>query len=129
MVLNARDIDTNQATPVFCQDSILLTKRHKLSNEPQSVAFTANSSSTLKIDCRQYKAITLYGTSTTNNIINIEFSHDNITFFKTSNKLSMLSVAGLHTFSVVLDHLPNYIRFYNDNGVPITLNLSYVLYN
>jgi hypothetical protein len=129
MVLNARDITTNDPVPVFSKDQILLTKNLKTSVLSQSVAMSANAASTVKIDCREYKTITLYGTSTTNNLINVSYSHNNTNFFRTNNKLNMIDIGGFNTFHLTLDHIPNYIRFYNNNGSPITLTLEYVLYN
>jgi len=129
MVLNALDISTAQPVPCISSNEILLIKKLKTSVVSQSVAMNANAASAVIIDCRQNKTINLYGTSTTNNLVNVSYSHDNIVFFKTNNKLSMIDIGGFNTFHLTLENIPNYIRFYNNNGSPITLTLEYVLYN
>ena len=39
-----------------------------------------------------------------------------------------ISVNGVNTFSLELTNIPNYIKFYNDNGISDTINLYYVLF-
>tara|TARA_R110000824_G_scaffold266033_1_gene454964 strand:+ start:560 stop:949 length:390 start_codon:yes stop_codon:yes gene_type:complete len=129
MVLNALDITTAQPVPCISKDEILLTKNLKSSVAFQTVALSANSISTVSIDCRQFKTITLYGVSTANNLVNISYSDDNITFFNTNKKLNIFTINSVDTFELTIDHIPNYIKFFNDNGSSITLTLEYVLYN
>tara|TARA_R110000751_G_scaffold257127_1_gene356564 strand:+ start:249 stop:653 length:405 start_codon:yes stop_codon:yes gene_type:complete len=134
MVLYGTDSTTGEPTLIFATANRLLTSGGGggggVSKTSSNITITvgANSLSTEKIDCSSHTNIRVYGDSTIVNSINLSFSNDDIDYKNVMDNIYKISVNGVNTFSLELTNIPNYIKFYNDNGISDTINLYYVLF-
>jgi hypothetical protein len=130
MVLYTTNSTTGEPEKAFSKDNILLVSNNKHVSVESTVSINANSLSVAKIDCRNFKSIRMFGTSSLANSINLAFSETlNGTYRNVDNKLTMTNINSVNTFSIELNNTPNYISFYNTNSSNCNLILNYVLYS
>tara|TARA_B110000046_G_scaffold179358_1_gene208467 strand:- start:548 stop:937 length:390 start_codon:yes stop_codon:yes gene_type:complete len=116
--------------PLFEIKPNKLIANRKLHCPDTLINILANSDSLKIIDCKGYKSIKLYGTSTTLNSINLTYN-DKILgkYKKVSKELKIINIGGDYSFFLEIDITPNYIGFYNNNPSIVDLTLSYILYS
>jgi len=130
MVLYTTNQTTGEPEKVFSKDNLLLISNNKHVAVESTISVAATSFSVSKIDCRGFRSIRLFGTSSIVNNINLAFSETlNGTYRVVDNKLNMTTINGVYTYSAELNNIPNYISFYNTNSSNCNLVLNYVLYS
>lgn len=130
MVLYTTNQSTGEAEKTFSKDNVLLTTNWKYISGETTVAISGNSASTVKIDCSSFKSIRFFGEASIDRYINLSYSDALDGAFRVvDDKLNMTTINSVHTFSLELNNIPNYISFYNNNSSSTTLTLNYVLYS
>tara|TARA_R110002020_G_scaffold468638_1_gene693089 strand:- start:699 stop:1085 length:387 start_codon:yes stop_codon:yes gene_type:complete len=119
--INNRNVLQALTTPDL--DDINNLERSKSTNITATLAQNQDST---KIDCRTYRKMRIWGTSSQNQNLGLEYSHNNINFVYV-NQLIVQSLGGLNIFELFLDNPPDYIRFSNKNANSVSINMNIIL--
>ncbi len=95
-------------------------------NSTNITATLAPNQDSSKIDCRTYRQLRIWGTSSQNHNLGLEYSHNNINFVYV-NQLIVQNLGGVYVYEIFLNNPPDYIRFSNKNNQSMDININCIL--
>jgi hypothetical protein len=86
----------------------------------------AQDENSISIDCSTYRQLRIWGTSSQNHNLGLEYSHNNINFVYV-NQLIVQNLGGVYVYEIFLNNPPDYIRFSNKNNQSMDININCIL--
>lgn len=86
----------------------------------------AQNEDSVKVDCKNYRKLRIWGSSNQNQNLGLEYSHNGVNFTYV-NQLIVQNVGGAFVYEIFLDNPPEFLRFGNKNAQTMNINMNCIL--